>query len=270
MRWPRAVEDGVPNTILALSPDGRRVVFSARTEEGTSLWIRSLAIDDARQLPGTEGGISPFWSPDSASIGFFADRKLKRLDVSAAATPTTLDDVRTQRGGTWGPDNTIVFSPFSGALRRISANGGPVTPFEDHDDDAAHVRPQFLAGTGQILYRVTSRNGRSNSYYVMSLDSAGRKLVGTFDSGNVTYSRGHLLFMQNNTLMAQPFDPNRLATTGPPRPLADGVLLSPGSLPVFGIFSASQTGRIVYLSQGGDYNDPLTVLSNWADSPTGR
>ena len=270
VRWPRAVEDGVPNTILALSPDGRRVVFSARTEEGTSLWIRSLAIDDARQLPGTEGGISPFWSPDSASIGFFADRKLKRLDVSAAATPTTLDDVRTQRGGTWGPDNTIVFSPFSGALRRISANGGPVTSFEDHDDDAAHVRPQFLAGTGQILYRVTSRNGRSNSYYVMSLDSAGRKLVGTFDSGNVTYSRGHLLFMQNNTLMAQPFDPNRLTTTGPRRPLADGVLLSPGSLPVFGIFSASQTGRIVYLSQGGDYNDPLTVLSNWADSPTGR
>ena len=80
---------------------------------------------------------------------------------------------------------------------------------------------------------------------------------------------GHLLFMQNNTLMAQPFDPKRLTTTGPPRPLADGVLLSPGSLPVFGVFSASQTGRIVYLSQGGDYNDPLTVLSNW-DSPTSR
>ena len=268
--WPRAVEDGVPNTILAISPDGRRVVFSARTEEGTSLWIRSLAIDDARQLPGTEGGISPFWSPDSASIGFFADRKLKQLDVGAAATPTILHDVRTQRGGTWGPDNTIVFSPFSGALRRISAKGGPVTPLEQPDDDAAHVRPHFLAGTRQILYRVTSRNGRNNSYYVTSPDSAGRKLIGTFDSGNVTYSRGHLLFMQNNALMAQPFDPKRLTTTGPPRPLADGVLLSPGSLPVFGVFSASQTGRIVYLSQGGDYNDPLTVLSNWADSPTGR
>ena len=270
VRWPPAVEDGVPNTILAISPDGRRVVFSARTEEGTSLWIRSLAIDDARQLPGTEGGISPFWSPDSASIGFFADRKLKQLNVGTAATPTILNEVRTQRGGTWGPDNTIVFSPFSGALRRISATGGPATPFEDHDDDSAHVRPHFLAGTRQILYRVTSRNGRNNSYYVASPDSAGRKLIGTFDSGNVTYSRGHLLFMQDNTLMAQPFDPKRLTTTGSPRPLADGVLRSPGSLPVFGVFSASQTGRIVYLSQGGDYNDPLTVLSNWAESPTGR
>ena len=122
-------------------------------------------------------------------------------------TPTTLHDVRTQRGGTWGPDNTIVFSPFSGALRRISANGGQATPLEQPDDDAAHVRPHFLAGTRQLLYRVTSRNGRSNSYYVTSQDSAGRKLIGTFDSGNVTYSHGHLLFMQSNTLMAQPFDP---------------------------------------------------------------
>ena len=132
------------------------------------------------------------------------------------------------------------------------------------------MRPHFLAGTRQILYRVTSGNGRNNSYYVTSLDSARQKLIGTFDSGNVTYSHGHLLFMQNNTLMAQPFDPKRLTLTGSPQPVANGVLLSTGSLPVFGVFSASQTGRIVYLSQGGDYNDPMTVLTNWADSPKGR
>ena len=76
--------------------------------------------------------------------------------------------------------------------------------------------------------------------------------------------------MQSHTLMAQPFDPDRLTITGPPRPLASGVLLSTGSLPVFGVFSASQTGRLVYLSQGGDDNDPLSVLSNWADHPAVR
>ena len=263
MRWAPAIDGGVPNTILAISPDGRRLVYSARTEDDTALWVRSLASDDARQLPGTEGGISPFWSPDGRSIGFFADRKLKRLDLDTAAVPTTLCEVRTQRGGTWGPDNTIVFSPYSDGLRRISANGGPVTSLPHPDDEAAHLRPHFLAGSRQLLYRVTSGNGRNNAYYVTSLDSLDRKLIGTFDSGNVTYAQGHLLFMQGHTLMAQPFDPGKGTTTGAPRPLANGVLLSPGSMPVFGLFSASQTGRLVYLSQGGNYNDPLTVLSNW-------
>jgi hypothetical protein len=168
-------------------------------------------------------------------------------------------------------DNTIVFSPFSGPLRRISANGGPVTSLPDpEEDEAAHVRPYFLAGTRQIIYRVTSRNGRNNSYYVTSLDSSERKLIATFDSGNVAYSRGHLLFMQNHTLMAQPFDHKRVTITGAPRPVANGVLLSPGSLPVFGVFSASQAGRLVYLSEGSGYNDPMTVLSNWADARATR
>ena len=271
MRWAPAVDGGVPNTLLALSPDGRRLVYSARSEDDTALWLRSLDSDQVRQLPGTEEGISPFWSPDGRSIGFFANRQLKRLDVDKpAATPTVLCEVRTQRGGTWGPDNIIVFSPFSGGLRRISANGGPVMTFEHPDDESAHVRPQFLAGTRQLLYRVTSRNGRSNPYYVMSLDSPDRKLIGTFDSGSVHYAQGHLIFMQNHTLMAQPLDLRTLTVTGGPKPLANGVLLSTGSLPVFGVFSASQAGRLVYLSEGGSFNDPLTVLSNWADPTANR
>ena len=112
--------------------------------------------------------------------------------------------------------------------------------------NAAHVRPHFLAGTRQILYRVTSRNGRNNSYYVTSLDSA------TENSSDARFRQRHLfsrplLFMQNHTLMAQPFDLNRLTITGPPG-RSQMASFSPGSLPVFGIFSASQTGRIVYLS----------------------
>jgi len=281
VRWARAVESGVPNTILAISPDGRLVVYSGRAGDATALWLRALTFDDAWRLPGTEGGISPFWSPDSASIGFFADRKLKRLDLNGLGTrtrdsrnlavPTILCEVRSQRGGTWGPDDTIVFAPFPGGLKRIPANGGPVTaltypePGEPH-----HVRPHFLGGTRQLLYRVSSANGRNNSYYVTSLDASERKLIATLDAGNVTYSQGHLLFMQNHTLMAQPFDLKNLATTGPPEPIANDVLLSTGSPPVFGVFSASQTGRLVYLSQGGDYNDAMTVLSKRVHSPAGR
>ena len=275
VRWAPAVNSGVPNTILAMSPDGRLVVFSGRSGNVTTLWLRSLMSDDVWQLPGTEGGISPFWSPDNAAIGFFADRKLKRLDLNGLGTrsrdatqiaaPATLVEMGSQRGGTWGPDNTIVFSPMSGGLRRVSANGGAVTSLTYPErGESPHLRPQFFPGTRQLLYRVTSHNGRNNSYYATSLDYPERKLIATLDAGNVTYSQGHLLYMQNHTLMAQPFDVKNLATTGLARPIANGVLLSTGSPPVFGVFSASQTGRLVYLSQDSDNNDPVTVLSNWA------
>ena len=270
MTWARAA-DG-PNTVLALSPDGRRVVFSARLEDDRSLWLRSLATDDLVQLPGTDDGVSPFWSPDSSSIGFFAHGKLKRLDVGApgarsrdwSAEPVILCDARSQRGGTWGPDNTIVFSPASGGLRRISAHGGQAVEFTDQaPGEGDHFRPQFLAGTRHVLYRVTAPNGRNNRYYVTSLDSPERRLIAMLDSGNVVYARGHLLFMQNNTLMAQPFDTKTLTVAGAPRPVAQGVLLSTGSPPVFGVFSVSQTGRLVYLSQGGDRDAPMTAIANW-------
>jgi hypothetical protein len=274
MRWARAA-DG-PNTVLAISPDGRRVVFSARLGDDRALWLRSLATDDLVQLPGTEGGVSPFWSPDSSSIGFFARGKLKRLDVGAPGArprdwlpePVTLSEVGSQRGGTWGPDNTIVFSPASGGLRRISANGGRAAEFTYQEPgEGGHFRPQFLTGSRHVLYRVTSHNGRNNRYYVTSLDSPGRKLIAMLDSGNVVYAQGHLFFMQNNTVMAQPFETKTLAVTGSPRPIANGVLLSTGSLPVFGVFSVSHTGRLVYLSQAGDYNDPMTVIANWTVLP---
>jgi serine/threonine protein kinase len=276
LQWAPAVDDGVPNTILALSPDGRRVVFSARQDDETALWIRSLAIDDTKRLPGTEGGSSPFWSPDSSSIGFFADRKLKRLDlggsdrrsfdVSRIGPAVVLADARSQRAGTWGPDDTIVFSPASGGLRRVAAQGGgPVATLTYQErGEQAHFRPQFLHGTRQLLYRVTSSGGRNNRYYVTSLDSPDRKLIATLHAGNVSYAQGHLLFMQSHTLMAQPFDVNTVTTTGPARPLANSVLLSSGALPVFGVFSASQNGRLVYLSETDDDNAPMTVLSNWA------
>jgi hypothetical protein len=281
LRWARAVDGGVPNTLLAMSPDGTLVVYSARAGDVPTLWLHSLKLNDTWQLLGTEGGISPFWSPDSASIGFFADRKLKRLDLDGLGTrsrdtrssslPVTLAEVRSQRGGTWGPDNTIVFAPFPGVLKRIPANGGEATSLTQlARGEPYHVRAQFFPGTRNFLYRVTSGNGRSNPYYVTSLDGGGRKLIGTFDSGNVIYSEGHLLFMQGNILMAQPFDVKALSITGPPKVIASGVLLSTGSPPVFGVFSASQTGTLVYLSQGGDVNDPITVRTNWANSPGER
>jgi serine/threonine-protein kinase len=274
------MDDGMPNTILAMSPDGRLVVFSARAGDVTALWLRSLTLNETWRLSGTEGGVSPFWSPDSSSIGFFAQRRLKRLDLNGLGStsrdvqrlpaPVALVEVGNQRGGTWGPDDTIVFAPFPGELKRISARGGEATSLTSLQRESHHVRPQFFPGTRQLLYRVSSSNTRRVPFYAMSLDASDRKLIATFDTGYVTHSRGQLLFMQDNTLTAQPFDVKSLAVSGPPWPVAHNVLVSTGGRPVFGVFSASQTGRLVYLSQGGDFNDPMTVLANWTGDQMGR
>src|SRR5207245_4381229 len=95
---------------FAISPDGRRLVFSASNEGRSPLWIRPLDSLAAQPLAGTDGGISPFWSPDSASVGFFADGKLKRIDI-AGGGPQVLANAAAGRGGSWNRDGTILFAP---------------------------------------------------------------------------------------------------------------------------------------------------------------
>ena len=99
--------------------------------------------------------------------------------------------------------------------------------------DAYHARPQFLVGTGQLLYRVSGGNPRTNAFYVTSLGSSERHLLMETDAGNVAYAAGRLLFMNQNSLMAQPFDVKRLAITGPPVRIAEKVHRSTGGAPVF-------------------------------------
>jgi hypothetical protein len=260
--WAPTVGDKGPNTILALSPNGRRLVYSARTNGTTALWLRALDRRDDRQLPGTEGGISPFWSPDGASIGFFADDTLKKIDLNGSAVPVTLCAVSNNRGGAWGPDDTIVFGRYPGGLKSISSSGGVATPVtQTAHGEAYHGRPHFLAGTGQLLYRATGGNPR-NAFYVTSLGSSERHLLMETDAGNVVYAAGRLLFLNGNNLMAQPFDLERLTMTGPPVRIAENVHRSTGSAPVFGIFSASRTGALAYRPQGAG-DAPMKVVTNW-------
>lgn len=127
--------------------------------------------------------------------------------------------------------------------------------------DLDQVRPSFLPATRRFLYRVTGQNPRNNSYYVMSLGSAERQLVLQTESGNVMYAVGHLLFMNGSSLMAQPFDAERLTVTGRAVPIAEKVRFSDGR-PSFGVFSVSQAGRLAYLPQGGS-DVPMKVVMNW-------
>jgi Tol biopolymer transport system component len=113
---------------FALSLDGRQLAFVANGEKGSQLWVRPLDQVMAQPLAGTEGATEPFWAPDGRAVGFFADGKLKRIDLTGGA-PQVLADVSTHRGGTWNADGVIVFAPSTNdPLMRVQATGGTAVP----------------------------------------------------------------------------------------------------------------------------------------------
>ena len=217
----------------ALSPDGRRIAFGVHDADGSfRLWIRELDALEGYPLPGGDGGLFPFWSPDSRSIGFFAKGRLKVVEASPSPPPVReLADVVEARGGSWGADGMILFSPenFS-ALMRIPASGGaPVaaTRLDPSAGDSSHRWPRFLPDGRRFLYEVRGRlsGGGAPSIpvatYESSLDREGRRLVLT-DGTNVTYvPPGYLLFRRANTLMAVACDPDSQAIRGNPVVLTD-------------------------------------------------
>jgi len=146
----------------ALSPDGRRVVFGVNTSGGIALAVRSFDAGEAQVLPGTEGGVYPFWSPDSRFIGFFAQGKLKKIDVTGGP-PVILCDAGYGLGGTWNRDGTIVFAPnHTSGLFRVPAAGGtpvPVTVLDTSRKEQSHRWPWFLPDGRRFLYVATPATG---------------------------------------------------------------------------------------------------------------
>ena len=174
--------------------------------------MRSLDALTAQPLAGTDGAIFPFWSPDSRFIGFFADGKLKKIDASGGAT-ITLADAPQGRGGSWNQDGVIVFKPsnIAGPLLRVSSAGGAATPVSSEQGRL----PWFLPDGQHFLLRNYGPERPDIPIQVGSLDGAAGKAVGQAGS-NAIYAQGHLLFLREGTLMAQPFDTKRLVTTGKP------------------------------------------------------
>jgi hypothetical protein len=152
---------------LAISPDGQAIVF-VTTEEGRSrLSLRSLDSVSARILTGTEGASWPFWSPDGRSVGFFADGKLKRIDVDGGQLQN-LTDAPSGRGASWNRDGTIIFTPdqFSSPIFRIPAAGGAPSPLTrpESPKQTSHRFPQFLPDGRHFLYSVIgSRSGAGSA-----------------------------------------------------------------------------------------------------------
>jgi serine/threonine protein kinase len=228
----------------ALSPDGRRLAFNARSADGkVQTWIRSLDTLTAQPVQGAEGAAHPFWSPDGRFLAFFADGKLKKIDASGGS-PLTLCDAPGALGGTWNQEGVIVFALGVGSLQKVSAGGGASTPLTLPDQtrhDLAYRWPWFLPDGRHFLYLAIARE--QSSIRVGSLDSSESRPV-LENQLNAIYSEGYLLYVRDTTLMAQPFDVKRLITTGEAVPLAEQIRTLPVSLR--GVFSASASGVLVY------------------------
>jgi len=234
-----------------VSPDGRRFVLATIVKGGGyKYWIRSLDSPEPTPIPGTEQAtFPPFWSPDGRSIAFFTADKLKKIDLgglSTAAEPVTLCTV-TASNGNWGRSGVILFSTAAGPIYRVPDSGGspaPATRLDETKQEGGHFDPWFLPDGRHFLFEAA---GPSNSLTIRvgSLDTQQSKVLFTADS-NAIYSQGFLLFLRDDNLMAEPFDPRKLVTTG------DAVTIAEHVLPFAekGPFSASENGTLVYQSIG--------------------
>lgn len=254
-----------------LSPDGTRLVFPAQSPDGRFiLWLRSLDSLTARPLAETESESAqmPFWSPDGQSLGFFADTKLKWIDVSGGPA-RTVADAPDPWGGTWSTAGIIVFGPRAAQLFRVPVSGGPPTPVLELNRSRQEISlswPHFLPDGRHFLYVVRSTDTASNGVYLGSLDGKETRLLirgpdnSDFPaSAKVVYSPSghHLLFARNETLLAQPFDLVKMQITGEAIsiPDEDGAVIRTA-----GDFSASRNGILSYVR-----TRQRTLQLNWYD-----
>ena len=257
---PRAALAAGPPIV---SPDGRNIAFFAESFDrpGPRLWVHSIDNGQSRELfvPGKLRQFGPpFWSPDSRSIALAADGKLSRIDLSDGAVRTVCELVRPPfvSAGAWSRDGVILF--HSGILMRVSANGGtpaPVTALDPARQEIGHHIPVFLPGGRHFLYLRSSASAENTGVFVGSLDARPEeqdltRLVATragpVYAPSTTGRGGHLLFLRDASLMAQPFDPAGLTLTGDAVSIVERVAFPDVPFARFAHVSVSETGVLAY------------------------
>ena len=243
-------------SLLSVSPDGTRVAFVAADSSGKQLlWVRALDSLAAQPLLGTDEASQPFWSPDSRFIAFYAENKLLKKIAVSGGPPQTLAAASGAVMGTWNREGVILFGPNGATglnmIQRVSAAGGtpvPVTTLDSSRQQDFHAWPCFLPDGKHFLYFAHSANPENSAIYVGSLDSKDTKLLLNASSFMLYSPPGYLLFVREGTLMAQPFDADRLGLTGEAFPIAEDVQFNPANSRA--AFAVSENGVLAYRTGG--------------------
>jgi len=253
--------------VPAVSPDGRRVAFPGASSDGTFLvWLRSLDSPVARPLAGTEGGFEPFWSPDGESLAFFTQGELRRISLASGTVQRICTlPAAGAAGGTWGTSDVILMSlGFPGfRVYSVPASGGEARALTTHDEsrgETAHSWPQFLPDGRRFLFLIASPRHDAVGVHVASLEAPDerRRLLPAFV--RAWHASDRLLFVQDGTLLAQPFDSGRAELTAEPVAIASSVA-SFSQVPGWAWFSASEAGVLAY--QEGDASGAFQLT--WLD-----
>ena len=231
---------------VAVSPDGSRLVLATRVERRVQLSLRTLDSLNSQPLSGTEGATAPFWSPDSRFIGFFAEGKLKKIDVLNGAVQIVCNAGIGPNNAAWNSEGVILFSISQSGLFRVAAAGGdPVLVRKPNSpQEVALFWPQFLPDGRHFFYTALITNGAI--VMLGSLDADATRLVLKVNSRVLYTPPGYLLYVREGALLAHPFDAKTLSLTGEPTPIVEHIK---NFNPTGGAaFSVSENGVLAYQS----------------------
>jgi len=269
-------EQGVAHTELALSPDGKSIFFCAGSDgsPGKSiLYKRPLEKMEAAPIPGTEGAREPFISPDGQWVGFWAEGKLKKVAATGNSIPTVMCDCPNRPlGASWSDDGRIAIG--TGSLLGIQLLGGEGGELKsittlDPKKEMAHVLPSFLPEGRAILFGVKNHSWGAQARVESLKFATGERKIVLEDAADARFSpTGHIVFIRASTLMAAPFNINKLELSGPAVPVAEGIMQALNAKSSFdnsgaGQYQFSNSGQLLYV-QGGIFSDPQMHV-DWID-----
>ena len=269
---------------LALSPDGQSLAFVAGVDGQPYLWVRRLDSGDVRPLTGTGGASQPFWSPDNRALAFYADGRLKRIDLDGGLVRTLTPAL--WGGGSWNHEEVMLFgaNPASPILRTSASRGGAGTAVTRLEKThAGHSFPLFLPDGRHFLYYVNADPEARGVWLGQLDDLAARRL---FDADSAAaYASGHIFFLRQKTVFAQAFDAERLELKGTPFPVEEGVMAaifnfgpaaltaSEGGAIAFRLGSAGSDRQFVWVDRSGKEIRKVGSPDNWTSpsaSPISR